>query len=66
MDIRVEGMRCGHCERAVEAAVQRLDPDAVVMVDLLTRQVRVAGDMSMQQALEAIRAEGYEASPLPG
>jgi copper chaperone CopZ len=28
--LRVEGMSCGHCERAVTAAIKALDPAAAV------------------------------------
>ncbi|WP_375262681.1 heavy-metal-associated domain-containing protein [Palleronia sp.] len=33
MDFEVEGMTCGHCERAVTRAVHSVDPAAKVTVD---------------------------------
>ncbi len=33
---QVQGMTCGHCERAVVHAVRTVDTDATVQVDLPT------------------------------
>jgi copper chaperone len=32
-NFQVQGMTCGHCERAVTQAVQRVDPAAEVKID---------------------------------
>jgi copper chaperone len=66
MNIHVEGMSCTHCERAVIEALLGLDPNAAVQVDLAGKQVQVDGELSLQQALEALRAEGYEARAAAG
>ena len=34
IELRVEGMTCGHCVSAVTRAVKALDPEAHVQVDL--------------------------------
>ncbi|MBV4501803.1 heavy-metal-associated domain-containing protein [Pseudomonas shirazensis] len=57
----VQGMTCGHCVKAVTAAVQGQDAKAEVKVDLATRQVTVDSQLSSEQILAAIREEGYEA-----
>lgn len=57
----VQGMTCGHCVKAVTAAVQGQDAEAEVKVDLAARQVTVDSQLSSEQILAAIREEGYEA-----
>ena len=37
--LNVQGMTCGHCERAVTNAVKSVDPQATVKVDLATGKV---------------------------
>ena len=59
--LKVSGMSCGHCVRAISNAVQALDPAAEVQVDLGTGEVRVASHLGLDQLLAAIRAEGYAA-----
>jgi len=59
MLLNVEKMSCNHCVRSVTAAVQALDPQAKVEVDLASGTVRVTGHIDAQAAAEAIREEGY-------
>ncbi|OCT34058.1 heavy-metal-associated domain-containing protein [Pseudomonas putida] len=59
----VQGMSCGHCVKAVTRAVQEQDATAQVEVDLGAKQVRVQSQLGVQQILEAIREEGYQAEP---
>lgn len=56
----VTGMTCAHCERAVTQAIQALDPQARVEVDLAAGTVRVEGTPSEQQIRAAIEEEGYQ------
>ena len=56
----VQGMTCGHCERAVVHAVREVDTEAVVRVDLGSGQVTVESDKSRDAIANAIREEGYE------
>lgn len=60
----VQGMTCGHCSRAVTQAVQALDTQAQVNVDLAGKQVSVESGLTTEQILAAIREEGYEAQAL--
>lgn len=60
----VQGMTCGHCSRAVTQAVQALDAQAQVEVDLAGKQVSVESGLTAEQILAAIREEGYEAQAL--
>jgi copper chaperone len=60
MLLNVEKMSCNHCVRAVTKAVQALDAQAKVDVDLAAGTVRIAGQVDAEAAARAIRAEGYE------
>ena len=55
----VQGMTCGHCERAVVHAVREVDADAIVQIDLPTGQVVVESDKSRDAVAAAIAEEGY-------
>ena len=46
---KVQGMSCGHCVRAVSAALLALDADAQVDVDLAGGEVRVESRLSAEQ-----------------
>lgn len=59
---QVKGMSCGHCVRAVTQAVQALDPQAQVKVDLPTGRVTVNSTLSRTATAAAISEEGYEVS----
>ena len=56
----VQGMTCGHCERADVHAVREVDTEAVVRVDLGSGQVTVESDKSRDAIANAIREEGYQ------
>lgn len=56
----VEGMTCGHCERAVVHAVREVDTEATVKVDLATKQVTVESDAAREAIANAIQEEGYK------
>ena len=58
--LKVSGMSCGHCVRAITRAVQAGDPAAEVQIDLGAGEVRVASRQSLEQLLQAIRDKGYE------
>ena len=60
----VTGMTCQHCVGAVTAAITRVDPGASTEIDLTTGKVVVNNDSAPEDVLlEAIAAEGYEATP---
>jgi len=59
MLLDVQKMTCNHCVRAVTNAVQSLDPQAKVEVNLADGMVRVAGGVDAEAAAKAIRDEGY-------
>ncbi|MGR3373241.1 heavy-metal-associated domain-containing protein [Pseudooceanicola nanhaiensis] len=62
MDFQVQGMTCGHCERAVTQAVRGLDPDAKVSVDRASGRVSVESGTDAHAIRKAIEDEGYRVS----
>jgi copper chaperone len=58
----VVGMSCGHCERAVTQAVQRIDPEAQVTINRNAQEVKVNSEQPRQAIARAIAEEGYEVS----
>lgn len=55
----VQGMTCGHCERAVTTAIQQLDPQAEVRIDRPQNRVEVTSTQPRDKIADAIRDEGY-------
>jgi copper chaperone len=55
----VQGMSCGHCERAVTQAVKAVDPAAEVKVDLGSGKVQVQTAQPREAIAKAIAEEGY-------
>jgi len=56
---QVQGMTCGHCERAVTQAVLQLDPAAQVRIERTSGAVEVASDQPRAALAQAITEEGY-------
>jgi copper chaperone len=56
----VAGMTCGHCASAVQNAVQTVDPEAQVTVDLPTGHVDVLSAQPRQDIVAAIENAGYK------
>ena len=55
----VQGMTCGHCERAVTNAIQELDPQAQVRIDRAQNRVDVDSTQPREALAAAIAEEGY-------
>ena len=55
----VEGMSCNHCAKAVTKAVQQVDPQAQVQVDLAGKKVEVQSTQAREALAKAIADEGY-------
>jgi copper chaperone len=56
---QVQGMTCGHCEKAVQAAIRSIDPQAQVRIDRQQNLVEVTTDQDRESLAAAIRDEGY-------
>ncbi len=58
----VEGMTCGHCEKAVTKALLSLDAQAKVVIDRTHNTVQVDSEKSREALAQAIVDEGYRVS----
>lgn len=56
----VQGMTCGHCERAVTNAIQAVDAQAQVKIDRAANRVEVETSASREAVAAAIAEEGYK------
>jgi len=52
-------MTCGHCVKAVTAAVQQVDAAARLQIDLPTHQVRIESTRPAVDFERALAEEGY-------
>ena len=52
-------MTCGHCVRAVTEAVQQLDPEAKVLIDLPSHRLQVETSESEGAVKAALQEAGY-------
>ena len=55
----VEGMTCGHCEKAVTKALLALDSQAQVVIDRAQNKVQVESVQTREALAQAIEDEGY-------
>lgn len=55
----VQGMTCGHCEKAVTKALMALDPQARVVIDRSHDRVEVESLLQREALVQAIVDEGY-------
>lgn len=56
----VNDMTCGHCASAITQAVNAVDKDAGVRIDLRTRQVQIDPvEAHADELLKAIQEAGY-------
>ena len=56
----VQGMTCGHSERAVPRAVLQIDPQAQVKIDRAANRVEVQSTQPREAVAKAIAEEGYQ------
>lgn len=55
----VQGMTCGHCEKAVTRAITQVDPQAQVKIDRSQNRVEVESAQGREALAKAIADEGY-------
>ena len=58
--LEVQGMTCGHCERAVTNAIQGVDAQAQIKIDRAANRVEVDSSASRDALQAAIAEEGYK------
>ena len=60
--LKIEGMSCQHCVKAVNEALTEVEGvDRVVRVDLDSGEAEVEGNADTAALIAAIEEEGYEA-----
>jgi len=59
IQFNIPQMSCGHCVRAVTEAVQEVDPQAKVDVDLASKKVSVESQADRQKIVAALSEAGY-------
>ncbi len=55
----VEGMTCGHCEKAVTKALLALDSQAKIVIKRTQNTVQVDSEINREALVQAIADEGY-------
>jgi copper chaperone len=65
LDLTLPTMTCGHCVKTVTETVQRIDPAAVLHIDLPTQRVRIESLLPGAPFIAALAEEGYPPTP-PG
>ena len=67
LEIKITGMSCQHCVRAVRTALESVPGVSEVEVDLEGATARIAGEASQADLIHAIQEAGYHAEPVaPG
>lgn len=56
---QVQGMTCGHCERAVQQAIAQVDAQAQTTIDRTSGKVVVQSNSARDALSYAIQEEGY-------
>ncbi len=59
-ELKVKGMTCGGCAASVKRALQAVDAQADVNVDLPTKTVRVETAVALDTVKSAIEDAGYD------
>jgi copper chaperone len=58
-ELRVDGMTCSGCANSVKKAVQMVDGNAEVNVDMVSKTVSVKSDAALDEVKSAIDGAGY-------
>jgi copper chaperone len=59
LSLKVSGMTCGGCIKAVTKAIQTQDPQAKVQADLVSQMVNLETALSAAQASQIITDAGF-------
>ena len=65
IELKIEGMSCDHCVRAVTKALTKVPGvTRVVEVSLDRGEAIVDGEAAFEQLAAAVREEGYQVEPM--
>ncbi|MDO9318357.1 MAG: heavy-metal-associated domain-containing protein [Gammaproteobacteria bacterium] len=59
LNLTVPDMSCGHCVKAITAAVKTLDANAIVETDLESRKVSLETTAGIEAIKHALTEAGY-------
>jgi copper chaperone len=62
MELKIDGMTCGHCTAAVKKALESVDGVQEAHVDLDAGHAVVTGSPEVGALIRAVEDEGYRAS----
>jgi copper chaperone len=62
IELTLPTMTCGHCVKAVTAAVQQVDAAATLQIDLPSHQVRIESTRPADEFRRVLAEEGYAAA----
>jgi copper chaperone len=67
MELKIEGMSCGHCRASAQGALEKVPGVHEATVDLAAGAGRIVADddVAPSALIEAVKAAGYEAK-VPG
>jgi copper chaperone len=60
-ELKIDGMTCGHCEKAVQKALAGVQGVEHVEVDLAAGSARVQGSADLAALVAAVQEEGFQA-----
>ena len=60
-ELTITGMTCGHCQKAVQEALQQVAGVQSASVDLAAGRASITGPADVQALIAAVVEEGYEA-----
>jgi copper chaperone len=66
LEFKLPEMTCGHCVKAVTAAVQAVDPAAQVEIDLPQHRLRVQSSQPRERIVAELVEAGYTPAGEPG
>jgi copper chaperone len=59
MEFDIPDMSCGHCVSIITKAIQELDEDAMISIDLPGKKVKVQTAVDRQTVASALTEAGY-------
>ncbi len=62
MKLSIPKMKCGGCAEAVTEALRKLDAEALVSINLESKEVAFGGNVSPETVLSALAAAGFPAT----
>lgn len=61
IQLHIEGMSCGHCQKAVDTALRGVQGVTEVLVSLEGKSAQITGTPDLNALIAAVQEEGYSA-----